>query len=113
MPVIRLHTPIKAPAEIVFNLSRSVDLHTLSTAQTNEKAIAGRTSGLMEHGETVTWEATHFGIRQKLSSKITEYHFPYHFTDEMIAGIFKSFKHEHIFEYDTQSGLTLMTDIFD
>lgn len=113
MPVITLHTRIKASAEVVFNLSRSVDLHTLSTAQTKEKAIAGRTSGLMEYGETVTWEATHFGIRQKLSSKITVFNSPDSFTDEMVQGIFKHFRHKHIFEYDSQSGITTMSDVFD
>lgn len=112
MPIITLHTHVKAAAEVVFNLSRSVDLHTLSTAQTKEKAIAGRTTGLMEYGETVTWEATHFGIRQQLSSKITGYRFPEYFTDEMITGAFKSFKHEHFFKYNAQSGPTVMTDIF-
>lgn len=113
MPVITLHTHIKASAEVVFNLSRSVDLHTISTAQTKEKAIAGRTSGLMEYGETVTWEANHFGIRQKLGSQITEYRFPDYFADEMIQGIFKRFRHNHIFEYDSQNGITTMTDVFD
>lgn len=113
MPIIRLHTHIKAPAKVVFNLSRSVDLHTLSTIQTKEKAIAGRTTGLMECGETVTWEAQHLGFTQKLSSKITVFNSYENFTDEMIEGVFKRFRHEHVFKYDSQSSTTIMTDIFD
>ena len=54
MPLIHLNTYIQAPIEVVFDLSRSIELHTLSTAHTNEQAIAGKTSGLLELGETVT-----------------------------------------------------------
>ena len=49
MPKIENKNGIKASIEIVFDLSRSIDLHILSTEQTNEKAIAGKTSGLI-HG---------------------------------------------------------------
>jgi hypothetical protein len=71
MPIIRLQTIIHAPQKIVFDLSRNIDLHQVSPAQTGEKAIAGRTSGLIEQGETVTWQAKHFGVVQQLTSKIT------------------------------------------
>lgn len=69
------------------------------------------TSGLIGLNETVTWRAKHFGVYQQLTTKITEYDRPNYFTDEMVSGAFKSFKHEHHFaELD---GRTLMTDIFD
>ena len=73
MPKIHLQTFIKSKKEIVFDLSRSVDLHLLSTKKTNEKAIAGKISGLMELNDTVTWRAKHLGIYQNLTSKITEF----------------------------------------
>lgn len=79
MPVIELETFINADIETCFDLSRSIDLHSLSTAQTKEKAIKGRTSGLIGAGETVTWQATHFGVHQQLTSKITAYARPFHF----------------------------------
>lgn len=60
-----------APPEVVFDLARSIDLHKLSTAHTGEEAIAGKTSGLIELGETVTWRARHFGVMQTLTSKVT------------------------------------------
>ncbi|MFM7563387.1 MAG: cell division protein, partial [Planctomycetota bacterium] len=41
MPIITLTTAIAAPIETVFDLSRSIDLHIASTAQTNERAVAG------------------------------------------------------------------------
>jgi ligand-binding SRPBCC domain-containing protein len=82
-----------------------------STSHTNERAIAGRTSGLIESGETVTWEATQFGIRQRLTSVITEFEAPYRFVDEMVSGAFKRFRHEHTFI--EREGGTWMTDTFD
>ena len=47
--------------------------------------------------EWVTWRAKHFGIYQRVTSKITEFDRPHYFVDEMIRGVFKSFKHEHRF----------------
>lgn len=111
MPVIILRTEINAPIEICFNLARSIDLHIISTAHTNEKAIAGRTSGLIELNETVTWRAKHLGVWQNLTSRITDLEFPNYFADEMVQGAFKSFRHEHRF---TQNGSSvLMRDTFD
>lgn len=73
MPKIELHTKIKADKKIVFNLSRSIDLHKISTEQTKEEAIHGVTSGLIGMDESVTWRAKHFGFYHKLTSKITEF----------------------------------------
>jgi ligand-binding SRPBCC domain-containing protein len=111
MPVIRLQTIIHAPLKMVFDLSRSIDLHKISTAHTNEEAIDGKTSGLISMGESVTWRAKHFGVTQLLTSKITAFESPYYFTDEMVSGAFKNFKHEHIFTEN--NGAVLMTDVFD
>jgi ligand-binding SRPBCC domain-containing protein len=111
MPKIKLHTEIKATKEIVFDLSRSIELHQISAEHTNETAIAGKTIGLIGMDESVTWRAKHFGIYQNLTSKITEFERPNYFTDEMIKGAFKQFRHEHYFA-DLKDG-TLMTDIFD
>lgn len=111
MPIIKLETEIDAPKKIVFDLSRSIDLHKISTKQTNEEAIAGVTSGLISANQSVTWKAKHFGVYQTLTSKITEFKMPDYFVDEMEKGIFKRFKHEHIFK--ESEGKTLMIDIFD
>lgn len=81
-----------------------------STAQTKERAIAGRTSGLCEAGDTVTWEAIHFGIKQRLTVQITAMERPYFFEDEMIRGAFKYMHHRH--EFQQQESGTLMLDIF-
>lgn len=111
MPRIVLQTKIKADQEIVFDLARSIDLHAHSMSHTNEKAVAGKTTGLIERGETVTWEAKHFGITQNLTSLITDFDSPDFFADEMVKGAFHSFRHEHQFSHE--NGLTIMTDVFE
>lgn len=111
MPKIELKTEIKADKEIVFDLSRSIDLHKISTEQTKEEAIKGKTSGLIGKGEWVTWRAKHFGFYQTLTSRIVEFERPDHFVDEMVKGAFKSFRHQHYF---TKSDFgTLMIDYFE
>ena len=55
MVTIELRTFIAAPPERVFDLSRSIDLHRVSMARSREEAVAGRTSGLIGPGETVTY----------------------------------------------------------
>lgn len=111
MPKIELTTEINSTLEICFDLSRSIDLHKISTSQTNEQAISGRTNGLIGLNETVTWQAIHFGIKQKLTSKITTFDRPNFFVDEQIEGIFKAIFHEHRFEQ--VAGKTIMKDIFE
>lgn len=108
MPEIFLETPIHAPAEVCFDLMRDIRIHTETTAQTHEKAVAGVTDGMIGLGQTVTFEGTHFGIRQRLTVKVTEFDRPRLFVDEMTEGNFRSFKHIHEF-IRVRSG-TLMRD---
>ncbi len=111
MAQIILYTKIKASVKTCFDLSRNIDFHQRSMAHSNEKAVAGKTSGLIELGESVTWEATHFGVKQQLTSKITAYDDPTYFVDEQVSGAFKSFRHEHRFQQ--QGEYTIMVDTFD
>lgn len=110
MPTIRLETSINAPPERCFDLSLSVDAHAQSQANAHERPVAGVLAGEMRLGDTVTWEAVHFGIKQHLTSQITAYERPSSFTDEMVAGIFQELHHTHLFV--PQPHGTLMVDIF-
>ena len=110
MSIIHLSTAINAPVEKCFDLARIIDLHVKSMTRSDEKAIAGRTKGLIEFGETVTWQAKHLGVQQNLTSKITRFNYPHSFTDEMVSGAFKSFKHQHLFSQ--KDGHTIMEDVF-
>ncbi len=110
MPTIHLTTFIAAPAERVFDLARSIDLHRKSMAHTGEVAIAGTTNGLIRLDETVTWKAKHLGKNRILKSKITAMNVPLSFTDEMVQGDFKSIRHEHHFKRIDNG--TLLIDLF-
>ena len=83
MPKIHLTSFIAAPIERVFDLSRSINLHQISTASTNEKVINGVLTGLINKGETVTWQAKHLFKTRQFTSKITEMQSPVFFIDEM------------------------------
>jgi len=110
MPVIHLTTTINAPVQRVFDLSRSIDLHQMSMVHTDERAIGGKTSGLINEGEWVTWQAHHLLKKRYLTVAITCMQ-PYSlFIDEMQKGDFKIMKHEH--HFNQTGGITTMTDVF-
>lgn len=104
-------TLIHAPPEICFDNARSIDVHVASMKRSGERAVAGRTSGLIGPGETVTWRARHFGIRQHFTSELTAFDRPHHFQDSMRRGAFARFVHDHYFQ--PSKGATLMRDVVD
>jgi ligand-binding SRPBCC domain-containing protein len=111
MPLITLTTFIRSSPEIVFDLSRSIEVHQESTVGTRERAVAGKTSGFCEKGDIITWEAIHLGLKQRLTVHISKMQRPFSFEDEMVKGAFKRMKHLHTFQ-SMEEG-TLMTDHFE
>src|SRR5512138_28890 len=97
MAVVKLCTLIRAPRERVFDLARSIDAHADTTGGTEERAVAGVTRGLIGMNDEVTWEARHFGVRQRLTVRVTAFERPVHFQDIMISGAFKRMIHDHEF----------------
>jgi ligand-binding SRPBCC domain-containing protein len=110
---IELTTRIRAPRERVFDLARDVDAHVASATGTEERPVAGKTSGLLDLGDEVTWRARHFGITQELTSRITIFDRPRHFRDSMVKGAFARFDHDHWFDEDDDGRTTLARDVFD
>jgi ligand-binding SRPBCC domain-containing protein len=110
MPTIYLSNFVKAPVEVVFNLSRSVDLHKASMTHYKEEIIAGVSAGLVEQGDTVTWKAKHFFKSRKLKVTVTELMAPTFFADEMLEGDFQKMRHEHYFK--SLNNGTVMVDSF-
>lgn len=108
MKTIKVLTNINAPIQTVFDLSRDIDAHQQSTSPTKETAIDGVTSGLINYNETVTWRGKHFGIYLTHKSRITAMVLHNYFIDEMEEGVFKSFRHEHLF--NEKDGITIMKD---
>ncbi|RYY57336.1 MAG: cell division protein [Chitinophagaceae bacterium] len=111
MPSIHLTTFIAAPADRVFDLARSIDLHKYSMTHHKEEAVSGTRFGLIEKGETVTWKAKHLFKTRFLRTRISEMLRPTAFTDEQEEGDFRSMKHVHIFK-PCDNG-TIMIDQFD
>lgn len=111
MPVITVETLILASPQRCFDLARDIDVHCQTTSSTKERAVAGVTSALIGAGQSVTFEAVHFGVRQRLTSKITEFDAPHRFVDEMVEGAFASLRHVH--EFEAQGVHTLMRDTLE
>lgn len=111
MPIIIHKQFVNAPIQVCFDLARNVDIHIKTTAKTKEKAVGEVTNGLLNAGDSVTWEATHFGIKQKLTAKVIHMQQPTIFVDIMVKGAFKSFTHTHKFVEEKDG--TLMIDIFE
>ncbi len=111
MPRVQLLTRIEAPPERVFDLARSIDLHAQGQARHSERAIAGVTCGLIGMGQSVTWQARHFGITQRMTSRIVAFDRPRSFRDSMVSGAFARFDHDHLFEAEGSG--TQMVDVFD
>ncbi|MBP4139325.1 SRPBCC family protein [Flavobacterium geliluteum] len=109
MTTINLITKIKASKQIVFDVSRNIDVHQQSASKSNEVAIAGVTTGLINLNETVTWRGKHFGFYLTHKSIISAMNYYDYFVDEMVEGKFKSFKHEHFFK--EENGVTIMNDL--
>ncbi len=109
-PMIRIEltTRIAAPILRCFDLARSIDAHVASTGPTQEQAIAGRTTGLINVDETVTWRARHLGVMQTHTSKITAFESPVYFQDTMQRGTFKSFQHDHRFVENGPEDTTML-----
>lgn len=113
MVTIRETTLIRAPLERCFDLSRSIEVHLLGNIHFRESAVAigGRTAGLIELGERVTWRAKHFWFWHELTSEITRYQRPTYFQDVMVRGIFRCMRHDHHFR-TVGNGGTEMRDVF-
>jgi ligand-binding SRPBCC domain-containing protein len=108
MSLIDISLVIAAPIERCFDLSRSIDLHLDSMSHTDERAVAGVVSGLIGAGEEVTWEARHFGVTHRMTSRITAFQSPSYFQDSMTHGPFAYFVHDHHFR--PVAGGTLVQD---
>ena len=108
MTTIIIDTRIAAPIELCFDLARDVEVHLKTSAFTGERAVGGKTSGLLDLGDVITLEGVHFGIRQRLTVKIVEFNRPRQFVDEMVSGPFTSLRHVHEFVMD--GGSVVMRD---
>ncbi|MEO3775468.1 SRPBCC family protein [Micromonospora sp. B11E3] len=114
MPRIELTTEVQAALEAVFDACLDVGMHTESMGTSAERAVGGVTTGRLKAGDTVTWEARHFGLSWAMTVRITDYRRPHAFTDEQIRGPFGRWHHEHSFMPDpADPSTTVMRDVID
>ena len=107
-----IKTELRAPIERCFDLARDVEVHCRTAAFTSERAVPpGRTSGLLELGDTVTFEGRHFGLRLRLTARIVEMQRPVRFVDEAIGGPFERLRHVH--EFHSRDDATEMIDMLE
>jgi ligand-binding SRPBCC domain-containing protein len=112
MPVINCDTRIEAPIGLCFDLARDVGIHCETAVDTRERAVPpGKTAGLLELGDLVTFEAIHLAIRWRLTARIIEMERPHRFVDQMERGPFAFLRHTH--EFSQLGGATLMRDVME
>jgi ligand-binding SRPBCC domain-containing protein len=112
VPRFEVVTLIAAPPDRVFDVSLDVDVHTASMARSGEQIIGGVMAGRLEPGESVTWQARHFGLKWRMTSKITAWDRPAYFADEQVAGPFRHWHHSHHFQ-PGELGDTVMRDVIN
>ncbi|MFJ9466543.1 SRPBCC family protein [Streptomyces caniferus] len=112
MPSFEVVTAVAAPPDQVFAACLDVQAHTRSMAASSERAVDGRRRGELALGDTVTFQARHFGLTWRLKARITAYDRPRGFVDEQESGPFKRWRHAHHFAPDGAGG-TVMRDVID
>jgi len=96
--ILRETVLVAAPAERCFDLARSVDLHLVTARPIAARAESGRLSGLSEQGDQTEWSARFLGMRFAMTTRIEAFERPHTFTDHMIAGFPRTFRHVYQFE---------------
>ncbi len=112
MGTIRAETLLHAPIEECFAASLAVETQVGSMRSTDQVAVAGKTSGVLGLGDTVTWRARHFGFPFRMTTTVAALERPHRFVDEQVRGPFSSFRHEHAFR-PLDDGRTMMTDVIE
>ncbi|MGX6606477.1 SRPBCC family protein [Micromonosporaceae bacterium Da 78-11] len=111
MTCIELTTELATTAQRAFDLSLDVGVHTGSMARSGERVVGGVRDGAMALGDTVTFAARHFGVRWRMTSRITAWQRPARFVDEQDRGPFRSWWHEHTFAWDEARQVTVARDV--
>jgi ligand-binding SRPBCC domain-containing protein len=97
MVTIRLNTWVDAPVERCFRLATSVDFHIAASLPIKERPIDGVTAGLMQQGQTITWQGRHLGLRLTYATRMDISRPCSYFRSVMVSGALRHYEHEHHF----------------
>lgn len=107
MPSFQTETLLAAPAEHVFDfLVRPENVIKVTAPSVALKPVAA--PEILERGSRIELELSGFGPPQRFLYEVIEFERPFRFTETLVKGPLKSYRHEHIFEV-TDAG----TRIFD
>ena len=110
MPQLVVRTLVRADVEVVFDASLDLDVEFAAGRHLGVRAVGGRTSGRIGLGEQVRWQGRLWGfLPVSHTSEVVLLERPGRFVDEMRAGVFAEYRHEHRFEVEGRD-MTIMTD---
>jgi hypothetical protein len=104
------HQTVNAPIERIFDLVRSIQAHE-ATSSIDGRAVAGKTSGLAALNDVTTWSARFFGLRFKISTRMTSFNPPFSLTENLERGLLLEFGHVYTLR-SLESGLVELGDCF-
>lgn len=110
MPIIHVTTVVHAPIERVFDLSRNVSLQR-KCISSNETIVSGKTSGLLQAGEEITWQTRRLGKAWIVKLQTARMELHSFFEEIMLHGDFALLKHQHHFK--AMANGTVMIDVFE
>ncbi|RFM30265.1 SRPBCC family protein [Deminuibacter soli] len=110
MPVIHLTTIVHAPVDRVFDLSRNIALQRKSLQGQRETIINGKTSGLLQMGEEITWQTKRLGKAWTLRLQTARLEMHSFFEEIMLNGDFSKLSHQRHFK--SMANGTVMIDLF-
>lgn len=86
-------------------------VHAATSAFTGERVVEpGRTRGLLELGDLLSFEGRHLGVRQRITVRITEMDPSRRYVDEGVRVAFRALRHVHEFIAENDD-VTLMRDV--
>jgi len=104
---LHVEVVIRAPLERCFLLSTNVEI---VQRELGMHPARGKTSGLVAGGDTILWMGWKLGLPQFHESLIDEFRPNRFFRDRMIAGRFRTFEHDHVFD-PVAGGVRLHDDL--
>ena len=100
---------VQAPLERCFLLATNIALVEQTIGLHPGGGAEFKKQGLIVGGDRVLWKGWKFGLPSFHETLITAYDRPHFFQDSMARGMFKSFSHDH--RFDWVDGQTLMIDV--